>query len=119
MEKFKFENLTVYQDAIGFVNDVYVITNKWSASEIYGLTSQFRRAATSIALNIAEGTSRTKKDFRHFLDLSRGSCYECVAISTIAKTRQFISKSEYEALYSDLNKVTRKISRLKSSIVIP
>lgn len=67
---FKFEDLRVYKDSLDFVNDIYDLSSKRPRSEIFGLTNQVRRAAVSIALNIAEGTSRTKKDFRHFLDLA-------------------------------------------------
>lgn len=84
---FKFEDLKVYQKGLGFVDDIYLITKPWPKSELFGLVSQLRRAAISIVLNIAEGSSRTNKDFSHFLSLSRGSCFECVAILTIAKNQ--------------------------------
>lgn len=80
MEKFKFENLRVYQEALLFINAIYNLTQAWPKEELFGLTNQLRRAAVSIALNIAEGTSRTRKDFRQFLDLSRASIFECVVI---------------------------------------
>ncbi len=85
---FKFEELRVYQESLNFVDDVYQLTEKFPKEEIFSLISQLKRAAISISLNIAEGTSRTKKDFRHFLDIARGSCFECVAILTIAKTKK-------------------------------
>jgi len=88
---FKFEELRVYQEGLLFIDFIYNITSKWPKDEIFGLTNQLRRAAVSIVLNIAEGSSRTRKDFRHFLDLSKGSCYECVAIVTIAKNRKYIT----------------------------
>lgn len=113
---FKFEELRVYQDGLRFIDLVYLLTSKWPREEIFGLSSQLRRAAVSIALNIAEGTSRTKKDFRHFLDLSRGSCYECVAILSIAKERKYISSKEYSQLYEACEKLSRMISALKTSI---
>jgi four helix bundle protein len=59
--KFKFEDLHVYQEALVFVDFVYGLTKSWPEDEIFGLTNQFRRAAVSIVLNIAEGTSRIKK----------------------------------------------------------
>jgi four helix bundle protein len=75
--KFNFEDLNVYQKAILPVEIVYKITNKWPKEELCGLINQLRRTAVSVSLNISEGSSITKKDFRHFLDLSRGSYNEC------------------------------------------
>lgn len=114
---FNFEKLNVYQEAILFTNTIYSVTAKWPREEIFGLTSQFRRASVSIGLNIAEGTSRTKKDFRHFLDLSKGSIYECVAILAIAKQRNYISDAEYKNAYEEIEKLSRMISKLKSSLL--
>lgn len=57
--KFKFEDLQVYQKALDFVDIAYNITKKFPEIERYGLTSQFIRAAVSIALNIAEGSGDT------------------------------------------------------------
>lgn len=113
---FKFEELHVYQDGLRFVDLVYLFTSKWPKEEIFGLSSQFRRAAVSIVLNITEGTSRTRKDFRHFLDLSRGSCYECVAILAIAKERRYISLIEYGEAYKFCERLSKMISALKTSI---
>jgi four helix bundle protein len=84
---------------------------------MFGLTTQLTRAAVSISLNIAEGSSRTKKEFRHFLDIARGSCYECVAILTITKNQLYISEKEYKQLYGELNILTKKINALKSALL--
>lgn len=114
---FKFEELRVYQDALRFVNEIYLLTDRWPGNEQFGLTSQLRRASVSIVLNIAEGTSRTKKEFRHFLDLSRGSCYECVAVLTIAKERNYITKIEFAKSYETNEKLSKMISALKKSLL--
>lgn len=63
---FNFEKLKVYEEALILATDVYKLTKSFPKSETFGITSQLRRASVSISLNIAEGTSRTKKDFRHF-----------------------------------------------------
>ena len=113
---FRFEELTVYQDALGFVDTAYDGVRKWPREELFGLSDQFKRASVSIALNIAEGSSRTSKDFCHFLDLARGSCYECFAIASIAKRRKLISEKEFMDISEHLEKIARKISALKKSI---
>jgi len=79
MEKTKtFEELLVWQKAHEFVLNIYRSTDNFPKSEIYGLTSQFRRAAVSIAANIAEGYK--KKDCRNkinFLNIAQSSLEEC------------------------------------------
>ena len=114
---FSFENLRIYNEALIFVDKIYDLTNKFPKEELFGLTNQLRRASISILLNIVEGTSRTKKDFRHFLDLARGSCYECVAILIVCKNRKYISLQEYEELYLFCEKLSRMISALKKSLL--
>lgn len=94
-----FERLQVYKEALVFVDAVYQMVRSWPKDEIFGLSDQCRRAAVSIALNIAEGSSRSKKDFHHFLDISRGSCYECLAICDIARSRGFIEEKQYVHMY--------------------
>lgn len=113
---FNFENLKVYQKALIFVNVVYDFTKTWPKSETFGLTSQLRRAAISIALNIAEGSSRTNKDFGHFLSLARGSCFECVAILTIGKNQKLISANEYSQFYEQCLELARMLSSLRTKI---
>ncbi|OGG11776.1 hypothetical protein A2Z00_05440 [Candidatus Gottesmanbacteria bacterium RBG_13_45_10] len=113
---FRFEELIVYQDALDLIDSVYNYTRKWPREELFGLTDQFKRASVSIALNIAEGTSRGTKEFLHFLDLARGSCYECVAVITIAKRRQLIDEKEFLECSEQIEKIARKISALKKSL---
>ncbi|OGM12647.1 hypothetical protein A2V80_01905 [Candidatus Woesebacteria bacterium RBG_16_39_8b] len=113
---FKFEELRVYQEALLFVDMIYLISSKWPKDELFGLVNQIRRATVSLVLNIAEGTSRTKKDFRHFLDISRGSCYECVAILTIAKNRKYVTKEDFNKCYEKCIHLSKMVSALKRSI---
>ena|SRR3989344_4902973 len=113
---FKFEELNVYKEALIFVDYIYRLTSRWPSSEKYVLVSQMVRAAISIVLNIAEGSSRTGKDFRHFLSISRGSVYECVAVLTIAYKRKYITKNEFDFGYEYCNKLARMLTALKKSI---
>ncbi len=70
-------DLIVWQKAIDLADATYVLTKIFPKEEIYGLTSQMRRAAVSIPSNIAEGSGRkTMKDFRQFLSIAYGSALE-------------------------------------------
>src|SRR3989338_7707148 len=114
--RFRFEGLNIYQEALRLIDFIYLLSKRFPKEEIFGLTNQLRRAAVSIALNIAEGSSRTRRDFAHFLDLSKGSCFECVAIMMICKNQKLISESEYDNLYEQLNKIARMISKFQISL---
>jgi four helix bundle protein len=72
-----FQDLIVWQKAHQFVLDIYALTGHFPNNEIYGLTSQLRRAAVSIPANIAEGFKRrTKPDKSRFLNIAQGSLEE-------------------------------------------
>ncbi|HBV33451.1 TPA: four helix bundle protein [Patescibacteria group bacterium] len=86
-----FEKLLVYRKALDLVDKIYSLTSKLPKEEDFVLTSQLRRAAISIVLNIAEGSGRTKKEFGHFINIARTSCYECEAALQIALRRNYIT----------------------------
>lgn len=72
-----FQDLLVWQKSHQFVLEVYRLTNKFPKSEIYGLSSQFRRAAISISANIVEGfKKRSKADKARFMNMAQGSLEE-------------------------------------------
>ncbi len=114
---FNFEKLAVYQEGIKFTKIIYTASKSWPRDEIFGLISQIRRAAVSIVLNIAEGSSRTKKGFRHFLDLSNGSCFEVVAVLTIAKKLGYLSEEEFSRFYGEVGRISHSIHSLKKSLL--
>lgn len=114
--EFRFESLRVYQSALTFSNDVFVITGKWPSQYKYNLGDQLNRAALSIPLNIAEGSSRTGKDFQHFLSIARGSCYECIPIITISKNQKLIDENRYQDLKQVLFEISKMLSALRSSL---
>jgi len=93
--KFSFENLTVWQNSIEFSKNIYELTKYFPKEEFYGLTSQIRRAAVSISLNIAEGKGRYhKKEFIQFLYLARGSLYEVITCPKLSKQLHYIPKTQ-------------------------
>ncbi|OGD94347.1 hypothetical protein A3F02_00070 [Candidatus Curtissbacteria bacterium RIFCSPHIGHO2_12_FULL_38_9b] len=111
-----FEKPRIFQEAVDFSLDVYKLTRNFPKEESFGITSQLRRAAVSISLNIAEGSSRTKKEFSHFLDMARGSCYEIVPLLKISLGLNYIKEIEYQAYYERIDLLVRKINALKKSI---
>ena len=111
--KFAFEDLKVYQKALDFVDSVYSITSTFPKEEKYGLVSQFTRASTSIALNIAEGAGDTNAQFNRFLNIAIDSVKECVVCSTIAQRRNFISIEEDQKLRIKLEELSKMITGLQ------
>ena len=114
--QFNFEKLEVYQDAIEFANRVYGITKRFPKNEMFGITNQLRRASISIPSNIAEGSSRGKKEFTHFLNIALGSCYECIPLLEISKRQEYVTHESFTELIEELHKISAKINALKNSL---
>ena len=118
MEKrFEFEKLEVYKKAIQLIDDIYHITQSFPKSEQYGLTCQFRRTVTSIALNIAEGYGRYHKKLKQqFYFTAKASVYECNPILTISLNQNYINKSDHKKLYNQCLELSQMISGLIKSM---
>lgn len=113
---FNFEKLEVYKESVEFANEVYEITKSFPKNEVFGITSQLRRSSVSVPSNIAEGSSRGKKEFIRFLNIALGSCYECVPLLEIAKRQKYLPQKYYTAFIRDLHKTSAKIIALRSSL---
>ena len=92
--KFKFEDLTLYQKSLDFINLVCITCNRFPSEKNYRLTSPFIRAANSIALKITKGSGDTNPQFCRFLRISLGSIKECVVCSTIANNQNILLLSK-------------------------
>jgi four helix bundle protein len=93
-----FRELVVWQRAIENSIAVYGLTSQFPIQEIYGLTSQLRRASVSVASNIAEGYGRTsRKEFRHFLGMARGSNCELATQLVLAEKLGFGEQAKIDA----------------------
>lgn len=113
MDSFSFEKLQVYQQAKEYVKDVYSLTYKFPQNERYCLCDQLKRAAVSIASNIAEGSGRNSyKDKVHFVEIAYGSLMETLCQLQIAADLGFINQDEY----ADLNKKIHIIAKLLSGL---
>lgn len=114
---FRFEKLEVWQMARIFVVDIYKVTRTFPKDELFGLIAQLRRAATSILLNIAEGSDRkSDPDFQRFLRMSLTSLEEVVSALFVALDQHFINKEEFDILYQKGNALASKLHALINSL---
>ena len=114
---FAFENLDVWQRSLDLVRAVYEATQTFPAQEQFGITSQLRRAATSVPLNIAEGKGRYhRKEFLHFLYNARGSLYETVTLLKLSVNLQYLKSTQYDYLIRMVEIVMSKLSGLINSL---
>ena len=110
---FKFEKLRVWQKALELSSLVHNVTREFPKEEMFILTSQIKRAADSVNLNIAEGsTGQSNKEFVKFLRYSLRSNIEVVSCIFIAKERDIISKENFEKIYSMSEEILTMISAL-------
>lgn len=108
---FDFEKLDVWNQAVNFSTHVYRISGTFPKDELYGMTSQVRRAAVSISANIAEGAGRySNADFLRFLRISRGSLYEVMTLIKICSHLGLVTQSEFEQLYEDGNRFGKMVN---------
>ncbi len=120
MDKSNYENLNIWQDGMKLVSQIYKLTANFPAEEIYGLTSQLRRAAVSVPVNIAEGHGRgTKKDFRQFLFISKGSLQEISTLIQVARSLNYIDTYAASQIQDDILSIIRRISTLIRNLVPP
>jgi four helix bundle protein len=103
-----YKQLKIWTKAIDLVVDIYKITVEFPKEEKYGLISQMRRSAVSVASNIAEGAGRnSEKEFCHFLAIAHGSCYELETQVIVSEKLGLISKERTEEICSRLMEVQK------------
>src|SRR5437764_15451544 len=112
-----FKDLLVWQKAHQLTLDVYKISAKFPNSELFGLTSQMRRAAISIEANIAEGCGRWGDgEFGRFLQIAAGSASELECHLLIAKDLEFVTAAEHRRLKTALDEVCRMLTSLRQRV---
>ncbi|MCR8558230.1 four helix bundle protein [Mucilaginibacter sp. BJC16-A38] len=113
---FRFEDLQVWQKAMDLNEQINQLTKTFPKDELFILTSQMKRAADSVILNIAEGsTGQSKAVFKVFLGYSLRSAIEVVSCLFIAKRRDYISNELFNDLYSEYEVLVKMITALKNS----
>jgi four helix bundle protein len=101
MKAAPFRNLRIWQEAFDLAVEIYGLTSTFPRSELFGLTSQIRRSATSVTANIAEGTGRgSPRDYERFLHIARGSARETVSHLLLARALAFIDGPSTEKIIS-------------------
>lgn len=116
----RYQDLIAWQKAKAFAGEIYRATESFPKAEIYGLTSQLRRAAVSVASNIAEGQGRlTKGEFCHFLGQARGSLLELETQLAISVDLKFLPQNDFERLQGLSIEVQRLLNGLIESLRRP
>ncbi len=114
---FKFEKLEVWKDSVELSGLVHDICKTFPKDELYILTSQIKRAADSVSLNLAEGsTGQSNAEFRRFLGFSIRSGIEVIGCIYIAKRRGIISESDFSLIYEATDNLVMRIQALRKSI---
>jgi four helix bundle protein len=112
----QYGELVAWQRAMVLVEQVYRITRDFPKEELYGLTSQMRRGAVSVPSNIAEGQSRSSRDFVHFLSIAHGSLSELETQMLIARRLGYIDEEQLSDFRQSAGEVGRLIHGLSKSI---
>jgi four helix bundle protein len=110
----RFQDLTVWQRAVKMAVGTYAVTKYFPSSEIYGLTSQMRRAAVSVASNIAEGRGRlTEGEFRQFLGQAQGSNCELQTQIEVARHLRFATEEQL----NDVAGLSVEVGKMLSALI--
>ena len=114
---FKFEKLIVWQKAVDLSDLINQVSKNFPRDEIYILTSQIKRAADSVSLNIAEGsTGQSNLEFKRFLGIALRSNIEVVGCIYLAKRRGFLKNEDFERIYKLCEELLVMINSLKNKL---
>ena len=112
-----YKKLNVWVSSISLVKNVYKLTRKFPKEEMFVLTQQLRRAVISIPSNIAEGAGRNSNaQFKNFLQISIGSCYEVETQLIIAKELGYILEDELDVISKELDSVMKMNHNLQKTL---
>lgn len=115
--RFRFEDLEVWTLGMSIVREAYRLSRLFPKAEIFALSDQLKRAATSIVLNVAEGSGQpTKKGFVLYIQGSKSSTLECVACIKVALQEKFVTTRDTEAIEKLLKEEYFKLVALAKSM---
>lgn len=114
---FRFEELKVWQLGLRLSNEIDMLVKSFPREELYSLSSQMKRAADSVVLNIAEGsTGQSKPEFKRFLGISLRSAIEVVSCLFISHSRKYINDVEFKKYYEEYEVLCKMITKLRDSM---
>ncbi|MDX9881506.1 MAG: four helix bundle protein [Prolixibacteraceae bacterium] len=114
-----YHELKIWQESRKLVKDVYSLTSVFPKEEMYGLTSQIRRAAVSVPSNIAEGTGRNgDKEFSRFLDYAIGSLFELETQVILANDLGFIPEEKFTGINEGIKSLIKMTTKFKSVLKV-
>lgn len=112
-----YRDLNVWGKAMDLAESVSTVSRTWPKEELYGLTSQIRRAAVSIPSNIAEGHGRVStKEYLHHLSIARGSLLELETQMLLAERLNYSPKDITQELLARADEISRMLMRLYQSL---
>jgi len=112
-----YRDLLLWQKAMDVAERVYQATGPFEDRERYGLVAQMRRAAVSVASNVAEGFGRGRKaEFRRYLEMARGSLFELQTQAELARRLGWLKGNMLTEMREDTQEVDRLLSGLKRSV---
>jgi len=114
---FKFESLKVWQLSLELTDEIDQLAHTFPKHELYSLSSQIRRAANSVSLNIVEGsTGLSNAEFKRFLRIANRSALEVVGCLYLAKRRAYLQEEKFAALYNQVEVLVKMIQSLINSL---
>jgi four helix bundle protein len=112
-----FRDLKVWEKSHEFVLNAYGVTRDFPREELYGLTSQLRRAAVSVPTNIAEGCGRgTDSDFARFLQIAIGSACEAEYLLLLSRGLNYLSNESHDGLTNAISEVKRMLAAMLQAV---
>lgn len=114
---FKFEKLIVWQKSVDLATDIHQLTRKFPKEEMFVLSSQIQRAADSVSLNIAEGsTAQSNAEFKRFLGFALRSDIEIVGCLFLAQRRNLIQDENFNKLYKQCEEILAMLNSLRKTL---
>lgn len=114
---FRFEELKIWKLAFELSNQIDLLTHDFPKNELYSLSNQMKRAADSVVLNIAEGsTGQTVPEFKRFLGMALRSGIEVVSCLFMAHARHYITEDQFRKYYMEYETLVKMITKFRDSL---